>query len=157
MAAELQDRIVLDAPVTAIDQTGPRVRVTVADGREFTADAVISTIPFSVLPEIAVSPSWTAGKQRMFAEMEWDNTVKVIVQTRTPAWLKQGVHGWPMAGGDCSWERVIDITGNEPGGYGNVFFYLNGDNADYGPEQPCRHACTAGGRCVPGRYAGSLR
>jgi monoamine oxidase len=130
MAAVLQDRIVLDAPVTTIDQTGPRVRVTVADGREFTSDAVISTIPFKVLPEITVTPAWTAGKQRMFAEMEWDNTVKVIVQTRTPAWLKHGVHGWPMAGGDRSWERVIDITGDEPGGYGNVFFYLNGRNAE---------------------------
>lgn len=130
MAAELGDRIVLDAPVTAIDQTGPRVRVTVANGREFSADAVISTIPFSVMSEITVSPAWTAGKQRMFDEMDWDHTVKVIVQTRTPAWLKQGVHGWPMAGGDRPWERVIDITGNETGGYGNVFFYLNGDNAD---------------------------
>jgi monoamine oxidase len=129
MAAVLQDRIVLDAPVTVIDQTGPRVRVSVADGREFTGDAVICTIPFTVLQEIEVRPAWTAGKQRMFAEMEWDNTVKVIVQTRTPAWLDHGVHGWPMAGGDRSWERVIDITGDGPGGYGNVFFYLNGDNA----------------------------
>ncbi len=47
----------------------------------------------------------------------------------TPAWLAQGVHGWPMAGGDRTWERVIDITGNEPGGHGNVFFYLNDKNA----------------------------
>jgi monoamine oxidase len=129
MAAVLQDRIVLDAPVTAIDQTGPRVRVTVADGREFTGDVVISTIPFTVLPEVTVTPAWSPGKQRMFAEMEWENTVKVIVQTRTPSWLNHGVHGWPMAGGDRSWERVIDITGNEPGGYGNVFFYLNDVNA----------------------------
>jgi monoamine oxidase/UDP-galactopyranose mutase len=27
------------------------------------------------------------------------------------------------------WERVIDITGNEAGGYGNTFFYLNGSNS----------------------------
>ncbi|MDQ2655278.1 MAG: NAD(P)/FAD-dependent oxidoreductase [Chloroflexota bacterium] len=130
MADQLGGRVVLNAPVTAIDQTGPSVRVTVADGREFTADAVISTIPFTVLQEIDVRPAWTVGKRRMFTEMVWDNTVKVIVQTRTPAWLAHGVHGWPMAGGDRPWERVIDITGNEPGGYGNVFFYLNGSNAD---------------------------
>ena len=123
------DRLILGAPVVAIDQTEPRVKVTVEDGREFLADAVISTIPFTVLPDIEVTPAWSAGKQRMFAEMEWDNTVKVIVQTRTPSWLDQGVHGWPMAGGDRPWERVIDITGNEPGGHGNVFFYLNGPNA----------------------------
>jgi monoamine oxidase len=35
-----------------------------------------------------------------------------------------------MAGGDRPWERVIDITGNEPGGRGNTFLYINGSNAD---------------------------
>lgn len=100
MADASGDRILLDAPVTAIDQTGPRVKVTVEGGREFTADAMISTIPFSVIQEIEVRPAWSRGKRRMFAEMEWDNTVKVIAQTTSPAWLAKGVHGWPMAGGD---------------------------------------------------------
>ena len=35
-----------------------------------------------------------------------------------------------MAGSDRPWERVIDITGNELGGHGNTFLYLNGTNAD---------------------------
>jgi monoamine oxidase len=62
--------------------------------------------------------------------MEWDKTLKVVVKTRTPSWLARGVRGWPMAGGDRPWERAIDITGNEPGGHGSLFFYLNGANAD---------------------------
>ena len=41
-----------------------------------------------------------------------------------------------MAGSDRPWERVIDITGNEPGGFGNTFFYLNGDNAESYLKQP---------------------
>ena len=41
-----------------------------------------------------------------------------------------------MAGSDRPWERVIDITGNEPGGYGNVFFYLNNENAERYLAQP---------------------
>ena len=147
MAELLTDRIVLAAPVVAIDQTGPRVRVVVEGGRELRADAVISTIPFTVLKEIDVQPAWTAGKRRMFAEMEWGNTVKIIVQTRTPSWLSRGVHGWPMAGGDRAWERVIDITGNEPGGHGNTFFYLNGDHARdvlaLPPERRAREIVTA--------------
>lgn len=130
MAELLADRVVLGAPVAAIDQTGPRVTVTVEDGREFAGDAVISTIPFTVLRDVEVNPGWTTGKRRMFAEFAWGNTIKVVAQTRTPAWLSRGVHGWPMAGGDRSWERVIDITGNEGGGHGNTFFYLNGANAD---------------------------
>ncbi len=124
------ERIVLDAPVAAIDHSGPRVRVATRDGREFAADAVVSTIPFSVIDQIKVTPAWSAGKQRMFREMEWDKTVKIIVQTQTPAWLGRNVHGWPMAGGDRPWERIVDITGNEPGGFGNAFFYLNGSNAE---------------------------
>ena len=129
IAGVLAERVVLDVPVTAIDQTGPRVKVTVGSGRAFFGDAVVSTIPFKVLDDVEVLPRWSAGKRRMFAEMEWGNTVKVIVQTRTPAWLAKNVHGWPMAGGDRPWERVVDITGNEPGGHGNAFFYLNGGNA----------------------------
>jgi monoamine oxidase len=124
------ERIVLNAPVRAIDQSGAQVRVTVADGRVFNGDAVISTIPFTMMPDIDVKPVWSSGKKRMFRDMEWDKTVKVVVQTRTPSWLTQNVHGWPMAGGDRPWERLIDITGDEPGGHGNAFFYLNGYNAD---------------------------
>lgn len=129
-AAIGQDRIKLGAAVTAIDQSGARVRVTVKDGREFIADRVVSSIPFSVIGDVEVRPGWSTGKLKMFAEMEWDKTVKVIAQTRSPSWLAKGIRGWPMAGGDRPWERVIDITGNEPGGRGNTFFYLNGGNAE---------------------------
>lgn len=131
MAEEIgSERFVLGAPVVAIDQDNNQVTVTVKDGRSFKGDKVISTIPFTVLPEVAMRPTWSEGKRRMFAEMEWEQTVKVIAQTRTPAWLAKNIHGWPMAGSDRPWERVIDITGNEDGGYGNTFFYLNGTNKD---------------------------
>lgn len=130
MAKLLEDRIVLGAPVTAIDQTGEYVEVTVEDGRTFRGDHVICTIPFTVLQDIDVRPGWSEAKQRMFRDMVWSNTVKVVVQTKEPTWLAEGVHGWPMAGGDRSWERLVDITGDEPGGHGNAFFYINGHKAD---------------------------
>ena len=125
-----RDRIHLGAPVTSIDQSGPLVRVTVQGGREFAAEAVISTIPSTVLSNVSVTPAWSDRKRQMLNGMEWDKTVKVVVQTRTPSWVAKGVRGWPMAGGDRPWERFIDITGNEPGGCGNGFFYLNGSNAE---------------------------
>lgn len=129
MAKALGKRIVLGAPVVAIEQGGNEAKVTVKDGREFTGDAIISTIPFTVLQDVTITPKWSPRKKAMFEQMEWDATVKVIAQTKTPAWLAKGIHGWPMAGSDRPWERVIDITGNEPGGFGNTFFYLNGVNA----------------------------
>ncbi|WP_421566457.1 flavin monoamine oxidase family protein [Ochrobactrum sp. EDr1-4] len=130
------ERIKLGSAVAEIDQTGSSVRVTTHKGKDFHGDAVISTIPFSVIGDVKVTPGWSAGKTRLFREMEWDKTVKVIVKTRTPSWLSKGVYGWPMAGGDRPWERVIDITGNEPGGHGSVFFYLNGPNAEAALKQP---------------------
>ena len=125
-----RERIVLGEPVVAIDQSGPRVRVTTRSGREFSGDRVVSTIPTPVLADIAMTPGWSPGKRRLLEESEWANTVKVVAKAASPKWLREGVHGWPMAGGDRPWERVIDITGNEPGGQGNVFFYINGANAE---------------------------
>lgn len=136
MAKALGDRIILGAPVVAIDQSGAKVVVKVKDGREFSADRIVCTIPFTVLKDIPVTPAWSSKKMTMFEDMEWDNTVKVIVQTKTPSWLSKGVHGWPLAGSDQPWERVIDITGNEGGGQGNLFFYLNGTNATNYLQRP---------------------
>lgn len=123
------ERIRLGAIVSEIDQSSDTVRIGTRDGREFRGDAVVCTIPFSVLGEVRVTPQWSPAKQRLINGMKWNNTVKIIVKTRTPTWLEHGVYGWPMAGGDRPWERFIDITGNEPGGHGSGFFYLNGPNA----------------------------
>ncbi len=57
MAKILGEKIVLNAPVVAIDQEPGKVRVTVKDGREFTGDVIISTIPFTVLQDINVRPA----------------------------------------------------------------------------------------------------
>lgn len=130
MAKVLGKRIILGAPVVEIEQNAEGAKVVVQDGRTFVGDEIICTIPFTVLQDIKVTPQWSPKKLAMFQQMEWDKTVKVIAQTKSPAWLAKGVHGWPMAGSDKAWERLIDITGNEGGGYGNTFFYLNGANAE---------------------------
>ena len=122
-----RDSIILNSKVVSIDQTGPQVKVTTSDGRIYQADKVISTIPFSVINELNVQPSWSTGKKRLFKDMIWINGFKGIVQTQTPTWVAQGDLGWPMASTDKDWNRIIDITGNESGGYGNVFFYVYRD------------------------------
>ncbi len=123
-------RIALGCKVVAIDQAGPEVRVQAANGREFRGDAVISTLGSTVLRDVAVTPALSAPKQRALETVFWEKTVKVVVQTATPSWLARGMRGWPVMGGDRPWERIIDLTGNEGGGHGNIFFYLNGDNAE---------------------------
>jgi predicted NAD/FAD-dependent oxidoreductase len=131
MAKMLGERIHLDHAVTAIDQRRGRVTVVTRGSREWEADQVVCTIPFTVLKDIDVRPAWSDGKGNLIDRMEWEPVVKVIAQTESPAWLSQAVRGWPMAGGDQAWVRVIDITGNERGDLGNTFFYLVGRLAAY--------------------------
>ncbi len=136
MAKELGHDIILNAPVVAIDHHGSQVVVTVKDGREFRGDKVVSTIPFSVMSEIKVTPQWSPAKQRMIQGMGWADAFKGVIQTKEPKWMRYGNFGWPMAASDRSWERVIDITGNEGGDYGNAFFYLYGKEIDAVKAKP---------------------
>lgn len=119
-----RDSIVLNARVVSIDQTGLQVKVTTSDGRIFHADKLVSTIPFKVITDINVYPNWSAGKTKMFTEMQWLDNFKGVIQTKSPTWVTRGNYGWPMAATDRAWNRVIDITGNQTGGYGNLFFYV---------------------------------
>lgn len=130
MAEILGHRVQLGSPVVAIQQTAEQIMVKTKDGKTRTADAVVSTIPFPVLRELDISPKLMPRKQRLVDELEWVPVVKVYVQTKSAPWVAQGIRGWPMSASDRPWERVIDITGNEPGGRGNVFFYLTGKNAE---------------------------
>lgn len=119
-----RDAIILNSQVVAIDQTGQQVKVTTSDGRVYQADKVVSNIPFRVLRDVAVQPAWSTGKTRLFYEMVWIDGFKGVIQTQTPVWTTRGNLGWPMATTDQAWNRIIDITGNESGGYGNAFFYV---------------------------------
>ena len=128
MADELgRNHIVLNARVVSIDQTGAQVQVSTSDGRVYRADKVVSTIPFKVIGDINVQPAWSAGKQRLFSGITWIDGFKGVIQTQTPTWVAQGNKGWPMAATDQNWNRVIDITGNDSGAYGNAFFYVYRD------------------------------
>lgn len=122
-----RDKIFTNAQVVSIDQTGAQVKVTTLDGRIFTADKVVSTIPFKVLTDVNVQPPWSAGKSRMISgsdALQWIDGFKGVIQTVTPTWVAQGNYGWPMAATDQAWNRVMDISGNQPGTYGNAFFYV---------------------------------
>ncbi len=129
MAEILKDRVHLNQPVAWIRQTADQASVTTQDGREWTADRIISTIPFPVLRDMEIHPGLSPRKRETVENLEWSPVVKVYLQTRSATWLRQGVRGWPMCASDRPWERLIDITGNEPGGRGNAFFYLTGANA----------------------------
>lgn len=130
LAEVLGKRIHLNAPVVSIKQTAAEATVRTKVGKEWVADEIVSTIPFPVLREMEIVPKLLPRKQELVDKLRWSPVVKIYVQTKSASWLQKGVHGWPMAASDRPWERVVDITGNEPGGHGNVFFYMTGKNAE---------------------------
>ena len=127
MANSLKGNIELNSPVTSVRIVNDKVEVVCENGKKFIGDQVISTIPPSVINNVAFNPGLSEAKKKAFQAIEWADTIKVVVQTNKPLWLEKNVHGWPMAASDESWERMIDITGNdvEPSGFGNTFIYLN--------------------------------
>jgi monoamine oxidase len=127
MANALKGNVELSSPVVSIYQEVNKVTVTCANGNTFTGNQLISTIPPSVLNAITFKPGLSAQKKEAFSGLHWAKTIKVVCQTNRPSWLSKQVRGWPMAASDQSWERIIDITGNDRGayGYGNTFIYLN--------------------------------
>ncbi len=136
LAEVLGKRIHLSTPVVSIGQTAAQATVKTKDGREWVADEIVSTIPFPVLRELEIVPRLLPRKQEMVDKLGWAPVVKVYVQTKAAPWLQKGVRGWPMAASNRPWERVVDITGNEPSGHGNVFFYLTGKNAEHYRSRP---------------------
>ena len=127
MANALKGNIELSSPVVSVNQAGNKVTVTCANGKSYTGDQLISTIPPSVINGITFKPGLSAQKKEAFSGLYWARTIKVVCQTNRPSWLSKQVHGWPMAASDQPWERIMDITGNDRGayGYGNTFIYLN--------------------------------
>lgn len=130
LAAEIgSENIVLSAQVAEIDQSTSRVVVSTKAGRSYTGDAVISTVPSSVLDEILFSPRLSPAKLRALRAAEWTDSFRVLCETQRAGWLGKGSYGVPLAGGDRPWERVVDITGNAPDTRGNLVFSLTGENA----------------------------
>jgi monoamine oxidase len=127
MAKTLKGNIELGCKVVSVEQKGEKMKVMCANGKSFIGDQLISTIPPTVINKVDFRPGLTPEKQKAFTGLDWPKSIKVVCQTNRPSWLSKQVHGWPMAGSDQSWERIIDITGNDRGsyGYGNTFIYLN--------------------------------
>ncbi len=97
MAAALSDRVVYDARVVRIEQNKTSVRAIFQQRgmqQSITADAMICTIPFSVLKTIEVSPRFTPLKHQAMQQLYYAPVVKVALQTSNRYWLGEGLSGF---------------------------------------------------------------
>ncbi len=94
---------------------GP-VRCRTATGRLFEADAVICTIPFSVLRSLELAVPLSREKLRAIGRLEYTSFTRVYVQTATRVWKKLGRPG--IANTDLPVRWVNDQTAAQTGAMG---------------------------------------
>jgi monoamine oxidase len=98
MAAELSDRVRLDAPVVAIAVTATGVAVTLADGEAIRAEAVICAIPAGPLRAVRITGLSDARLESLRAQRQ-ALAAKVVAAYEQPFWQARGQNGLA----ECEW------------------------------------------------------
>lgn len=129
IAAQLRGNILLGTPVVAVTQFPDRVEVTViSDGRTMTlaADALICTIPYSVLPTIAFEPALSLSRQQILSEMRYVDVAKVAFRMRSRFWEAEHLSGFAQLDtGAEIWSPQWPSNGHR----GVLQLYQQGDRA----------------------------
>jgi monoamine oxidase len=155
IAARLAGRIVYGARVVRIEQDANNVSAIVERNglrESLRADAMICTIPFSVLRNIEVRPAFTAPKQEAIERMSYAPVVKVAIQTNGRPWQQQGLSGFAEMNNSAEiWSPGWD----RPGGSGILQVYQEGQRAlqldQMSDEERSRFAAQLIDRVFPGQ------
>ncbi len=94
LAAKLGERLRLGAPVTGIEHTKDHVTVRYeerGETRSMTADYLVSAMGLTLLARIPVTPAWPAAKDYAIRNTEYITESRVIFQSRTPFWKRDGL------------------------------------------------------------------
>jgi monoamine oxidase len=93
-AARLGERVRLGCPVLAIEHAPNGVKVRYREfGEEKTmeADHLVSCVSLWVLRQMPVTPRWSEEKNFIIQEMPYYTRTRVVFQSRTKFWKKDGV------------------------------------------------------------------
>ena len=128
-AAKLSRLIRYGSPVVSIrqDASGAEAVVAGAAGRETVrGDAIICTIPFTVLRSIPVEPAWPPDKRAAIDTLSSGSVTRVELQTRRRFWEDRGENGFTTI------DRPMEIwnpTWDQPGQRGILQAYIYEDLA----------------------------
>jgi monoamine oxidase len=154
MARHLEGKIVYNAPVRAIRQQPHGVEVAFdRDGMQQTldADALICTIPFSVLPSVEITPPLSAEKRQIQKQIRYMPTVKVAIKVSSRYWERDGLSGFAEL--DSSAE-IWSVPPADRGDSGVLLFYQTAGGAErmdaLDEEGRLRFALDAIERAFPG-------
>ncbi len=125
LAAEIgAERILLNMPASAVTVEAERVVVTCTDGRTFTGDDVILTVPPSVWDNISFDPPLPE-----LLRPQMGHNVKYLISLKNRFWLKDNLSPESLSNGDvqATWELTAGQEGDGPAG---LLAYSGGPGAD---------------------------
>jgi len=128
-AARLGDKIHYNAAVVRIEQDPKQATVKfLKDGtaQTMSADAVLCTIPFSVLRHLEL-PALSSRKKDLIKGTHYDNVSRVYVQTKNRFWEKDGLNGFAFTKGGI---EIWQPTWDQPGPRGILMTYSRPTEAD---------------------------
>jgi monoamine oxidase len=107
------ERILLNMPVTALKLEPDRVVLTCADGRNFTADDVILTVPPSVWDQIAFDPELPEALRPQMG-----HNVKYLISLKNRFWREDNLSPESLGNGNvqATWESTAGQEGDAPAG-----------------------------------------
>lgn len=121
-AEALHDKIILESPVSLIDQRSEQVTVRTSKGETYSADSVIVTVPLPVLNKIQFMPELSREKQEAAnGKYRYASASRVYVQTRERFWESEGLNGYART----DWpEEIWQPTVDQPGDKGILLTYM---------------------------------
>ena len=128
-AERLAGKIRYGAAVVRIEQDATQARIVFLEaGRRQTvsADAVLCTIPFSVLKDIDL-PALSARKRETIERTHYDAVSRVYLQTRNRFWEAKGLNGFAFTRGAI---EIWQPTWSQPGPRGILMTYARPGEAE---------------------------
>lgn len=123
-AEKLRTKIHYGSPVVRIEQDSNKVRAVVVQSQThhtFEAERLICALPFPTLRRVEVQPAFSERRQRAVAELRYDSVTRVILQTRTRFWEKDGYNGFGCS--DLP-QEIFHSTFDQPGTRGLLSSYM---------------------------------
>lgn len=112
LARELGNRVVLDAPVTAIAEEGEGLTVTTARGTIRASRAIVAAPP-GLVREIAFDPPLDAARMELLRAHRMGATTKVVTTYGRPFWREAGFSGEAIASSGPITVTFDDTTHDE--------------------------------------------
>ena len=128
-AQRLEGKIIYGAAVVRVEQDAKAARVVFSKAgvrQTLTADAVLCTIPFSVLRNIEL-PALSARKRDAIKHTHYDAVSRVYLQTKDRFWEERGLNGFAFTRGAI---EIWQPTWSQPGPRGILMTYARPGEAE---------------------------